>query len=835
MPQSLRTNNLFEQIIREEYENSKPSNPVTNIILEQADTTLATLAKSTDNDSSKAVPKLGIGSRDATAPSSTYPAAKPITSKLMTSTSVNDPNYKMKNPWNNKKAMDAIKAMGGKPYAFIGTMDKFELVLIQGSSATDRLDLKEDGSLYSGQYSGTLNWELLPGGKLQISINKIAGQINLGTIYPSGGKAYFEPDAKLTAAIEKQASPVGQPAAYDEKKAAARLDLIQYIADWCGIVPVFGDAIDLINGLVYVGRGKYWDAMFSFIGVIPLIGSVANLVAKTGKLAGKIVAKYIKALSKIPGIKSLDDINRFLMRGNSDEIAKIWGAWISNQLFKPHQAKLYMDFLLNLKKNIQKPTLRAAILKLSFFIPRLAKKEVEHGLDEVVQFCTSQSDGVLKALKQGDEAVDVTEKMADIALGLEKGLIKPEVAMSKLAVKGLIKPGWKGVVMAKGSIGYKKVLTAFFLKRMSNVDKLNPSVLQGVQTMMMKRFVKQWGKQTDDLAQLLATTPGANKISAVMCRFLTQNGQFMQEYIKYMAKRPTYVRQVSKQLVASKQIKIGPASFDQIVAYLNKNQTEAIKYLNENLFFVQGKLKSVPELTQVLNYIGSFKTGTEPSKLLSKMAQLVVQYAAKNMNPIYVNFAADAGNQLLAYFQRAKTGLGKQLKDELMQNLFSARKKLDILASEIEDITEYIYTFINPESYYKKGTIQSLPTATAKNSKTGEYLDDSMLMAVLRNYAKYVSKFWGSMEDDEQNGILFEVLLQPKLEELRVAGINDYLNTPAGEYLKKQLDTELQPGKVIMKQFTGLDVGMDKSLSKTKGFNPGEIDTKDNEIYPIGY
>ena len=58
------------------------------------------------------------------------------------------------------------------------------------------------------------------------------------------------------------------------------IDNIQYIADFAGFIPVYGDIIDAINAIVYFIRGKFFEGVLSIIAIIPGVGSVIALPFK---------------------------------------------------------------------------------------------------------------------------------------------------------------------------------------------------------------------------------------------------------------------------------------------------------------------------------------------------------------------------------------------------------------------------------------------------------------------------------------------------------------------------------------------------------------------------
>lgn len=81
----------------------------------------------------------------------------------------------------------------------------------------------------------------------------------------------------------------------DLEQGGTWVDTVQTVLDWAGLIPVIGDAIDIINAIIYAAREKYFDAALSAIAVIPVAGSVLKLGIKN---IGKPVAKFAKGLFK---------------------------------------------------------------------------------------------------------------------------------------------------------------------------------------------------------------------------------------------------------------------------------------------------------------------------------------------------------------------------------------------------------------------------------------------------------------------------------------------------------------------------------------------------------
>lgn len=75
---------------------------------------------------------------------------------------------------------------------------------------------------------------------------------------------------------------------------ASILDNIQMTLDKIGLIPVFGMPADGINGVVYLMRGKYTDALLSAAAMIP----VAEIAANGKKIYG--LKKYVSVYAKSP-------------------------------------------------------------------------------------------------------------------------------------------------------------------------------------------------------------------------------------------------------------------------------------------------------------------------------------------------------------------------------------------------------------------------------------------------------------------------------------------------------------------------------------------------------
>ncbi|MEW4923131.1 RHS repeat-associated core domain-containing protein [Algibacter sp. 2305UL17-15] len=80
------------------------------------------------------------------------------------------------------------------------------------------------------------------------------------------------------------------PKAYQATASAVSVETMHYALDGIGLVPVFGEPADVVNGVIYSFEGRKWEAGLSFASAIPLIGYGATSIK-----AGNYVNKAAKA------------------------------------------------------------------------------------------------------------------------------------------------------------------------------------------------------------------------------------------------------------------------------------------------------------------------------------------------------------------------------------------------------------------------------------------------------------------------------------------------------------------------------------------------------------
>lgn len=78
------------------------------------------------------------------------------------------------------------------------------------------------------------------------------------------------------------------------------LDIIDLILDLAGFIPGVGIAVDAAGAVFSLVRGRYLDALFSAINMIPLVGSFIGT-------PGKYITKFIRTGKKLKKLRKMKD------------------------------------------------------------------------------------------------------------------------------------------------------------------------------------------------------------------------------------------------------------------------------------------------------------------------------------------------------------------------------------------------------------------------------------------------------------------------------------------------------------------------------------------------
>lgn len=188
---------------------------------------------------------------------------------------ITDPKFRPTKPWTNVKAENLLKRLGAKPYRLGINPHGYEL-----DTTNDRLWFYYDGEVYSTNQNRELGYEVSASGNEIELWNKPGSKssksgFKIGTIKNVGGKPTFISSAEN---LEKGSEDTS---AETPEESSSGWDTFQTILDWAGLIPVIGDALDVINAIIYFIRGKWVDGLLSVIAVVPIVGSGIKLSIKS--------------------------------------------------------------------------------------------------------------------------------------------------------------------------------------------------------------------------------------------------------------------------------------------------------------------------------------------------------------------------------------------------------------------------------------------------------------------------------------------------------------------------------------------------------------------------
>jgi len=172
----------------------------------------------------------------------------------------------------------------------------------------------EDGAVYDFNLMGRFGYTYDDSKKLITIMSKNPAAII--TLADSKPLATIDATGKFT-----NLAYVEQPkSTFDKPKEIPWLDTLQTILDFAGLIPVFGDALDLINAIIYFWRDKYFEGFLSLIAIIPVVGSVISLGIKGAFKGIKTAVGGSKILSKV-GASNL--VGRWWLKGDPKAIKEL--------------------------------------------------------------------------------------------------------------------------------------------------------------------------------------------------------------------------------------------------------------------------------------------------------------------------------------------------------------------------------------------------------------------------------------------------------------------------------------------------------------------------------
>lgn len=172
----------------------------------------------------------------------------------------------------------------------------------------------EDGSVYDFNLMGRFGYKYDDSKKLITIMSKNPAAII--TLSDSKPLATIDATGKFTNLAYAE-----QPkSTFDKPKEIPWLDTLQTVLDFAGLIPIIGDALDVINAIIYFWREKYFEGFLSLIAIIPVVGSVISLGVKGAFKGIKTAVGGSKILSKV-GASNL--VGRWWLKGDPKAIKEL--------------------------------------------------------------------------------------------------------------------------------------------------------------------------------------------------------------------------------------------------------------------------------------------------------------------------------------------------------------------------------------------------------------------------------------------------------------------------------------------------------------------------------
>jgi hypothetical protein len=172
----------------------------------------------------------------------------------------------------------------------------------------------EDGSVYDFNLMGRFGYKYDDSKKLITIMSKNPAAI----ISLSDSKPLATIDA--TGKFTNLAYAEQPKSTFDKPKEIPWLDTLQTVLDFAGLIPIIGDALDVINAIIYFWREKYFEGFLSLIAIIPVVGSVISLGVKGAFKGIKTAIGGSKILSKV-GASNL--VGRWWLKGDPKAIKEL--------------------------------------------------------------------------------------------------------------------------------------------------------------------------------------------------------------------------------------------------------------------------------------------------------------------------------------------------------------------------------------------------------------------------------------------------------------------------------------------------------------------------------
>jgi len=455
----------------------------------------------------------------------------------------------------------------------------------------------------------------------------------LGTLKIVGGQLKFKYTEKNKDAIKNKD--------VDTSGMSAK-DIIRTVIDWLGIVPIIGDAADLVNACWYFydySNSDDWEdlllGILSLIGVIPIVGSAFTIIGKGGvkvfKRLGNIGEAFAAILTAV--VKKINPTPAMM-----DEIAEGYSK-VANEFSK--NGNKIADTLSKYGMDFHK-------------IIDAADQVFKRGdgvLDDLVKTAQKSADG--SAGKLASKAVDAA-KTADRTSDVLKSKVNSLVRKwTSLTYKESAKEASGIISKLSRTIGLTK--TKNLITGMAKVG-MNPKRVNALIDTMKTTFKRGIAKDPDKFITILKSTN--TRVSDVFySRLNTIWKKHTDDILNDVRKTGNWSSSGPKGLRSNFQYVSNPKVPGGVKNVNKLTDNELLQAVNSNWTFytpdITTNLKSV-NLKKVLNQI-------EHTKEYKQLTTKVTNHAIEHSNPMWNSMLADPATKMKALFPKTSADFISQM------------------------------------------------------------------------------------------------------------------------------------------------------------------------------
>jgi hypothetical protein len=197
--------------------------------------------------------------------------------------------------------------------------------------------------------------------------------------------------------------------------------------DAVGFIPGLGEVADGLNGLIYLGEGRYLDASLSVMAMIPLIGDLGKAGKWTLKAGQEIVETAVTKVVKEVAEEAVEKVTKELLEEGTEKILKESGEELIEEFVKEAGEELVekvaKETLEESAEKVIKEAGEEAVVAVSEKVTKEVAEEVSSSvpkgtfIEEIIEETPKHIDKgpLIKSLKEqyGDEVLDVIQRYDD--------------------------------------------------------------------------------------------------------------------------------------------------------------------------------------------------------------------------------------------------------------------------------------------------------------------------------------------------------------------------------------------------------------------------------------